>query len=203
MKIARCMTILCLAGVLSATLPGCAKRTVQRVDAGSTIDLSGRWNDTDSRTTADAMIGSCLGGVWLEQFSSKSGKQPTVIAGSIRNKSLEHIAVGAFLKDIERAMIQSGRIQVVASSEERDDIRDEKRDQRANASPETIKRMGQEMGADFMLIGEINQINDREGKDEVRYYQVDLTLVNIETNVKTWTDQNKIKKFISSSRYKP
>jgi len=182
---------------------GCSKRVVNRVDPDTTIDLSGRWNDTDSRQTADAMIGSLIGGPWLGTFSSGSGKQPAVIAGSIRNKSLEHIAVGAFLKDIELAMIHSGRVQVVASPEEREEIRDERLDQRANASPETIKKMGRELGADSLLIGEINQIHDREGKDEVRYYQVALTLVNIESNVKTWADQKKIKKYISSSRYKP
>ena len=61
--------------------------------------------------------------------------------------------------------------------------------------------MGMEIGADYMLMGEISQINDREGKEEVRYYQVDLTLVNIETNVKAWLGQHKIKKYIARGRY--
>jgi hypothetical protein len=61
--------------------------------------------------------------------------------------------------------------------------------------------MGMELGADFMLIGEITQINDREEGEEVRYYQVDLTLVNIETNVKTWIGQKKIKKYVARRRY--
>lgn len=149
------------------------------------------------------MIADCLGRPWLEQFSSSKGKGPTVIAGSIRNKSLEHIAVGTFLKDIERAMVNSGgSVQVVASAEERGEVRDEREDQRVNASPETLKKMGREVGADFMLIGEINQINDSEDGKSVHFYQTDLTLVNIETNVKAWVGQKKIKKFVGQSKYK-
>jgi PBP1b-binding outer membrane lipoprotein LpoB len=111
--------------------------------------------------------------------------------------------VGTFLKDIERAMVNSGTVQVVASAEERGEIRDEREDQRVNSSPETLKQMGREVGADFMLIGEINQINDAAGGEELKYYQVDLTLVNIETNVKEWLGQKKIKKMVSHSNYGP
>ncbi|MFN8548529.1 MAG: penicillin-binding protein activator LpoB [Candidatus Eisenbacteria bacterium] len=191
-----------LAGCVLATLigSGCASRTVvTRVDPGEQIDLSGQWNDSDSRLVSDEMIADCLKQPWRERF----GKSPTIIAGSIRNLSLEHIPVGTFVKDIERALVNSGDAQVVASAAERGELRDEKADQRINASPETLKEMGREVGADFMLIGEINQIVDKEKGDEVRFYQVDLSLVNIETNVKAWIGQKKIKKFVSSKKYKP
>lgn len=185
-------------------LDGCATgQEVTRVDPNTTIDLSGRWNDTDSRLVSDEMIADCLGKPWLVQYSQTRGKPPTVICGSIRNKTMEHIATDAFLKDIERAMVNSGTVKVVATAEERGEVRDEKLDQRVNADPETVKHLGRELGADFMLIGEINQINDREGNDEVRYYQVDLTLVDIETNVKEWVGQKKIKKYVGRSAYKP
>ena len=184
-------------------LCGCGGKQVTRIDPNETVDLSGRWNDTDSRLVAEEMIGDCLGKPWLVAFTQSRAKGPTVIAGSIRNKSLEHIAVGTFLLDMERALVNSGQVQVVASSEERDEVREERADQRVNASPETLKRMGMEVGADFMLLGEINQIDDREGGEVVKYYQVDLSLVNIESNVKAWVGQKKIKKYISRSRYKP
>jgi uncharacterized protein (TIGR02722 family) len=194
----------CVAMLIAVTAAGgCAKKVVSRIDADETVDLSGKWNDTDSRLVADEMIADCLGHPWLETARRRDSASPTIIAGSIRNKSLEHIAVGTFLKDIERAMVNSGSVQVVASAEERGDVRDEREDQRVNASPETLKEMGREVGADFMLLGEINQINDREGKEEIRFYQVDLTLVNIETNVKSWVGQKKIKKYVANRRYSP
>lgn len=184
-------------------LTGCSKKVVTRIDPNETVDLSGRWNDTDSRLVSEEMIYDSLNSPWLDRHQQGRGGQPTIIAGSIRNKSLEHIAVGTFLRDIERALVNSGEVQVVASAEERGEIRSEREDQRLNATPETLKRMGQEVGADYMLIGEINQINDREGKEEIRFYQVDLTLVDIESNVKVWLGQKKHKKYIGRSAYKP
>jgi len=188
---------------LSLALPGCAGKKVSRIDPNQTVDLSGNWNDTDSRLVAEEMIKDCLSHPWLPDHLRAHAANPTVIAGSIRNKSMEHIPVGTFLKDIERAMVNSGSVQVVASAEERGEVREEREDQRVNASPETLKQMGREAGADYMLLGEINQINDTEGGEAVKYYQTDLTLVNIETNVKVWLGQKKIKKMVSQSSYGP
>lgn len=188
---------------LSVAVGGCGGKKVSRIDPGETVDLSGNWNDTDSRLVAEEMIKDCLSKPWLTDHLRTQSEQPTVIAGSIRNKSMEHIAVGTFLKDIELAMVNSGTVQVVASAEERGEVRAEREDQRVNASPETLKEMGREVGADYMLIGEINQINDTDGGEALKYYQTDLTLVNIETNVKVWLGQKKIKKMVSQSSYGP
>ena len=189
--------------MMGLILSGCAaKKTVQRVEVDSVIDLSGRWNDTDSRQTADAIIVDCLNDPWIIQhMSSSKGVKPTVIVGAIRNKSAEHIAVMTFINDVEKAFIKSGQVTVVASALERGELRGEKEDQRVFADPATIKQMGKELGADYMMTGEINTIQDQEGGEKVTFYQVDLTLTSIETNVKIWMGGKKIKKFISRSRY--
>lgn len=192
-----------LAVLTLAVLGGCASRTVSRIDPGTQVDLSGDWNDTDSKLVSEEMISDCLKSAWLVKFAKKSEKNPTIIAGSIVNKSLEHIATDVFLMDIERAMINSGSVEVVASNVERGEVRAEKADQQVNASPETLKKMGMEQGADFMLIGQINQINDAEEGKQLKYYQTDLTLVNIESNVKVWVGQKKIKKFIGQGKFQP
>lgn len=198
--------VFCVLGVFSiltaAGMTGCAKRQVTRLDPSSTTDLSGNWNDTDSRLVSEQMIQDLFGSPWLEKYNQKHKKPPVLIVGSIQNKSLEHIPVAAFVKDLERSVINSGDAQIVATAGERQEIRQERAEQQANASPETLKKMGRELGADFMLIGEINQINDQESGKQVRYYQVDLQLVDIETNRKTWAGQKKIKKGITKGKYK-
>jgi uncharacterized protein (TIGR02722 family) len=185
-------------------LPGCAKRTVTRVDTDTTIDLSGHWNDTDSRQVSEEMIQDCLNHPWITQhLTTSGGKKPSVIVGVVRNKTTEHIAVGTFLNDLERAFINSGSVEVVASAIERGDVRDERSDQQRFASDETAKQFGREHGADYMLSGEINSITDSEGGTKVLYYQVDLQLINIETNSKVWLGQKKIKKVVGQGKYKP
>lgn len=189
--------------VMGFIFSGCASAPrVQRVDPQAVIDLSGKWNDTDSRLVSEEMIRDCLNDPWLTRHMTGSGsKRPVVIVGVMRNKSTEHIAVMTFIKDIERAFIRSGQVKVVASATEREELRSEKDDQRVFSDVATIKQMGKEQGADYMLSGEINSIQDQVGGEKVMFYQVDLTLTNIETNEKVWMGDKKIKKFITRSRY--
>jgi len=49
-----------------------------------------------------------------------------------------------------------------------------------------------------MLQGEVNSIVNRDGKKSVKFYQISLTLVDIETHKKVWIGEKKIKKLISS-----
>ncbi|MFH1414998.1 MAG: penicillin-binding protein activator LpoB [Elusimicrobiota bacterium] len=160
------------------------------------MDLSGKWNDTDSKLVSEEMIKDCLSRPWIDQFQLSSSKRPTVIVGTVVNKTDEHIISETFTKDLERAFINSGRVQLVASREERTEVRQERVDMQEHASAETRKQMQSEKASDFMLKGVINSIIDKEKKKKIIYYQIDLELINNETNQKTWIGDKKIKKYI-------
>ena len=183
---------------------GCSgKKVVSRIDTDEVTDLSGRWNDTDSRLVSEEMIADCMTRPWKAQHWEAKKKKPAIIVGQLRNKSAEHIAVGTFIGDIERAFINSGEADVVASKEEREQIRDERADQQQYSSEESMKQWGRELGADYMLTGVINAIEDQEEGEKVVFYQVDMTLIDLERNTKVWQGQKKIKKYIARSKYKP
>ena len=171
-------------------------REVTRVEESAQIDLSGRWNDTDSRLVAQDMVSDALSHPWLSNWTEKTGKRPVVIVGLVQNRSSEHIAMETFINDIERAFINSGQVRVVQGQEFRDDLRAEKADQQNNASRETIKRFGMELGADFIMQGEVSSITDSNGRTKLMFYQTSLELTNIETNEKVWIGDKKIKKVI-------
>lgn len=182
---------------------GCSSAPkVKRVDVSEQIDLSGYWNDTDSRLVAEEMIKEALSHSWVEEFTSSRKEKPRVIVGTVKNRSHEHINTQTFVKDLERELVNSGKVVFVASKEERQELREEKIDQMAHASLQTRKQLGEEWGADFMLQGQINTIIDEAGNKQVKYYQVELEIVNILTNEKVWIGQKKIKKFIKRPKFK-
>ncbi len=189
--------------VTAAMVLGACATKVERMEVEEVQDLSGQWNDTDSRLVSEEMIADVLSRPWRSAFEQQNGKLPTVIVGGIRNLSQEHINVNTFVRDMERALINSGQVSFVASSEERGEIRGERMDQDLHAREDTRKPMGQEIGADFMLKGEINTIIDKEGKRQVRFYQVDLTLISLADNRKVWAGQKKIKKFVTKPSLRP
>lgn len=190
-----------LAGAFVCLLAACGGTRVDRIDPGTTVDLSGYWNDTDSRLVAEEMITDALGTPWRRQFMQRNGGElPTVVFGTVRNRTTEHIAVNTFLRDMERAFVNSGDVQVVADRDERDQIRAERDDQQINSTPESRARLRNELGADYILIGEITSIEDVEGGREVVLYQVDLNLTDLESNLRVWVGQKKLKKFIQRRR---
>ena len=184
-------------------LAGCgSSKQVTRLEADTTTDLSGEWNDTDSRLVANEMIGDVTASPWIGEYTKAQKRKPTVIVGKITNRTTEHIEVKTFVKDLERSLLNSGKVDFVADAGERDQIRDERKDQAQNALEETQKGPGKESGADFMLIGNISSIVDQEGGDKVKFYQVNMELVNIESNKKVWIGDKKIKKGISQDKVK-
>ncbi len=190
-------------GALTLFVLSCAgpTRTVQRVQVDKTIDLSGHWNDTDARLTAEAMVRDVLSKPWLRNFIREHNRQPVVIVGQIRNRSSEHIETDMFIKDIERELLNSGQVKFVASDKERKAVRNERLDQQSYASPETAKQLANELGADFMLQGEITSVTDAFEGQRVVKYQVNLELIDIEKNTKVWIGQKEIKKFIRQKKY--
>ncbi|HLW07477.1 MAG TPA: penicillin-binding protein activator LpoB [Marinilabiliaceae bacterium] len=182
--------------VIGLMLQGCFSHKVERVGIEENIDLSGRWNDSDSRMTAEAMVNQILGDDWISNHTSKTREKPVVIVGLVYNKSHEHIDAETFIKDVERSFVKSGRVRLVQAGDKREELRRERGAQQEFASMETAKKWGRELGADYMLNGDINSIVDTYKKERVNYYQINLELTDLETSEIVWIGEKKIRKYI-------
>jgi len=197
------MKLLLMGLVVLALAAGCGGgKTVTRLDTESVTDLSGQWNDTDSRLVAEEMISDCLNRPWYTDYIQAHGDKPVVTVGTIRNESSEHINTGTFISDFERELINSGKVRFVAAKPQRSEIREERQEQQEFASRETAKQMRAETGADFILQGAVKTITDQEAGKQVTFYQTDLELINIESMEKVWIGTKKIKKGIAQGKTK-
>lgn len=190
--------ILAIAIVTAVSVIGtsCARK-VTRIEPTEQIDLSGRWNNTDSRFVAEEMIGTILKDKWVSNHQqSQNGQKPVIIVGFVSNKSHEHIEAETFVKDIEQSFVKSGKLRLVQGGKKREELRAEKADQQTNASVSSMKKFGLEQGADYILQGSINSIVDSEKRKKVVYYQVDLELTNIQSNEVVWIGDKKIAKYV-------
>jgi len=194
-------SLIMLPVMITLLLGACSSGTrVTRVDTGVVTDLSGRWNDTDSRQVAEAMVKEALAYPWLDNYTRTKGRQPVVVVGTIVNRSHEHINTQTFITDLERELTNSQKVMFVAGKGEREEIREERREQAVHAREDTQKSPGKEIGADFMMKGNISTILDEADGVKAVFYQVDLELVDLENNVKTWFGQKKIKKVVERKR---
>jgi len=186
-------------------LAGCgsAGPRVHRVDDATEVDLSGYWNDTDARKVAGEMVKDLLSQPWLSRFRKAHDGAPRVVVGRVRNRTSEHLSTATFVKALERELTNSGEVRFVASRDEREYLREERLDQAKHASDETAVDPDKEHAASFLLQGAVHSIVDQAGGLAVRWYQVNLELLDMETNEKVWIGETRIKKVVERDAYAP
>jgi uncharacterized protein (TIGR02722 family) len=173
-------------------------RQVTRLDPSTQIDLSGRWNDTDSRKVADQMIYDLFNSDSFKAYTKGRSGKPVMVMGLISNRTAEHIDAENFVKKFEYVIHNSNVADIVESDEFRDKLRVERIQQQEFADPATAKQMGKELGADLMLFGEITSETDTYNNRRVVNYITTLFLTDIETNKRIWYGQNEIKKYVKN-----
>lgn len=197
-------TSILLVSLMAFGLTGCGSTKVQRLDATQEMALTDRWNATDSRLVSEEMIDDMLSFPWVSRWAQANpgrNRQPTVIVMGVRNRSHEHIEVDTFVNDMRRAMIRSGRVDFVAGGDVRDALREERKGQEFNATADTAAKLAAEQGANFALSGSINSWVDQLDGKRVTNYQIDLTLIDIQTNKEVWTGQKKLQKHQQRSKF--
>jgi penicillin-binding protein activator len=183
---------------LLSLLFACQTRTVTRISPDTPVDLSGRWNDSDSRVVADKMINELLSSPKFKEYAAERAKKPAIVVGSIRNKTSEHIDAGNYIKKLEVAIYNSDIAELVESEEFRDKLRVERAQQQDFADESTVSQWGKEIGADLMLFGEMTSEVDTHNNKRVVNYITTLFLTDIETNKRIWYGQQEIKKYVKN-----
>ena len=186
---------------LIVILSACAPSSVERLELKQEMALTDKWNDTDSKLVAEEMTTDMLAYPWLNDYHNPKRPRPTVIIQRIRNKTDQHIAIDTFVNEFKRALIRSGKVDFVVSADDREDLREERRDQEVHASIETQTEMAQETGANFALSGTITSIVEDVKRQRVTFYQVDMKLVEMKTGKEVWNGEKKIKKLMKRSLF--
>lgn len=184
--------LLCVAGCSGPTY-----REVKRVPADAVTDVDYRFNDTDARQVWQGLSSDALFRGWIDRWMAEhNGQRPIIIIGSVKNNTQDYINMKLFTRNFEREMLNSGRVRIVSARDDRGDLRDERLQGQEWNSVATRKVLKNELGADLMLLGDINDVQERslDGRTTVKYFQVNIDLTDIETNEKAWIGSVEVKK---------
>lgn len=187
-------TLLTLTGCQSSGNPN---YKVTRVDPETVVDVDYRFTDDDARTVYRGMVNDALSKPWIDNWKSENaGKRPIVIVGTVKNETNDYIDTKMFTKRLEEEFINSGNVRVVSERDQRGELRDERLAGQEFNRPETVKKVANELGADFMVLGRVGDVKQTSGSGGtiVSYYQVNLEIVDIESNEKVWIQTEEVKK---------
>lgn len=184
--------------------------TTKRVDADKVVDIDGFWNDSDVRLVCEDLINQCVSSPRVAKFSAAEGRVPTVVLGTIKNESAEHIDTSIVAKRFQNAIINSGVMDFVASSGERGELFEEAAwqeehalDYSADEDGEEISKLDKSNAADFMLMGSVKSIVQSEDNTTVRTYFVYAQMMDVKLHTIVWSGENsEIKKIIKRQKHK-
>jgi uncharacterized protein (TIGR02722 family) len=164
-------------------------------DPAKTEIVDDKWNETDARKTAEHMIKGVLSKAWLDNFKkAHGGERPVVIVDDVENRTDEHLDVKQLTDYIQNELLNSGAVRFVNKAQRAKLLEEIKYQQSGQVAKDSAKKGGRQVGADYILSGNISsQVHTMDGKKTVTY-QTALTLTNIETFEFEWSDKYEIKK---------
>lgn len=191
-KVRAGIAVIGLGGML-AGIGACAGggHNVRYSDPGKVETLTTEWGSTDLQATADRMVGSMIRHPLIA-----NGNRPVIQVSTVKNKTTEHIDTKSVTDKIRTALIKTGMVRMTAVSDANREILENLDYQSGSGvvSKKTAKSVGKQIGADYLLYGEIDSIVKRDGRSEDVYYKFTLNLVDVETGIIEWSDEKEIRK---------
>jgi uncharacterized protein (TIGR02722 family) len=178
--------------LVALSVIGCAaQRQVSYQDPTRVETVTESFGSTDLQGISERMVNSL---VRLPQIAD--GSRPVVQVSTVKNKTTEHIDTKSITDKIRTALVKTGMVRFTAASDANDELVGTLEYQQGSGlvSPSTRKKVGKQVGADYLLYGEIDSIVKRSGRTSDVYYKFTLNLVDIETGLIEWSDEKEIRK---------
>jgi uncharacterized protein (TIGR02722 family) len=175
--------------VLAVCFSACGSK-VQYGDPTAVETLTVDFGSTDLQMIAEKMVRSLLSSTIIQE-----GHRPVLQVTSVKNMTNEHVDTKAITDKIRTTLLNSGKVQFTAV-ENREDILEELEYQRDSGyvDQETRKAVGKQVGADFLLSGDITSIGKERGGTQDIYFKITLNLIDVETGLIAWADEKEIRK---------
>lgn len=173
-------------------LSGCASK-VDYGDATARETVTTDFGSTDLQMIAAKMVDDML--VFPPLVQMTSDRRPVAFVDTIKNKTVEHIDTESVTDTIQSKLLNSGKFRFVDMT-----VVDRVRQQLDYQSdsglvdPNTAVAMGRQIGAEFMLYGNLSSIVKKAGNTKDVYYKFTLKLLNLQTGIIEWSNEKEIRK---------
>jgi len=181
---------LVIALAAAALMGGCAKEQTRYGDARGVETMTNQFGSTDLQLMAESMARSMLQAPVIA-----SSNLPVVTVQEVRNKTSEYIDTRAITDSIRSELQKGGRVRFAVDQAGMNPQVDElKRQQSGLYAKETAAEMGQMVGAQYRLEGNIISIVKQVKDAKDVYYKLNLQLWNIRNGLLEWSDEKEIRK---------
>lgn len=177
--------------LVASLFTGCS--SVEYGDATAQETVNTDFGSTDLQMIASKMVDELL--VFPPVVQVTSQRRPVVFIDRIKNKTTEHIDLESVTDTIQSKLINSGKFRFVdmaAVEQVKQQLNYQENSGLVN--PESAVVVGKQLGAEYMLYGNMSSIvKQDDGKRDV-YYKFTLKLLHIESGILEWSAEKEIRK---------
>lgn len=176
---------------LSVFLANCAGK-VSYEDAGEVETVTTGFGSTDLQQSSITLVDSLLTNEHI--VKTLEGRRPVLFIDGIKNKTSEHIDTESITDTISTKLINTGKFRFIDMTKVESVKQQYDYQTSGLVSEETSVKVGKQIGAEYMLYGNISSIvkNDKSTKDV--YMKITLKLMDIETGIIEWQGEKEIRK---------
>ena len=128
--------------------------------------------------------------------------RPVVFVERIKNKTSEHIDTESITDSISTQMLRSGKFRFVDMTRV-EAVREQLTFQNEDAlvNPATAVAFGQQIGAQYMLYGNLSSIVKTNADKSDVYYKFTMRLMDMKSGLIEWADETEIRKTKEKSTF--
>lgn len=178
----------------AATISGCASGTkVSYGDASAVETTTTEFGSTDLQLIAEKMVDSLLTFPPIVQVTNK--RRPVMFVDSIKNKTSEHIDTESVTDTISSRVLRSGKFRFVDMTKVSAVKKQLNYQNKSGLVSDDAKiKVGRQIGAEYMMYGNLASIVKRNGRNKDVYYKFTLKVMHVETGIIEWSDEKEIRK---------
>lgn len=181
-----------LVAVILLFIAGCASK-VEYGDATAVETTTTGFGSTDLQKMAEKMVDSLLTFPPVVEVTSK--RRPVLFVDNIKNKTSEHIDTESITDTISTRLLRSGKFRFVDMTKVDDVYRQlDFQTDSGLVDPKTAVKVGKQIGAEYMLYGNLSSIVKRSDDKKDVYYKFTMKLMHLETGLLEWSDEKEIRK---------
>ncbi len=177
--------------IVSLTLMSCSN--IKYDDASAIETTTTGFGSTDLQQIASKMIDSLLTFPPIVQITEK--RRPVMFVDDIKNKTSEHIDTESITDTISTRVLRSGKFRFVDMTKV-NAMKKQMDFQKGSGmvNEATSINMGRQIGAEYMMYGNLSSIVKRSGSTKDVYYKFTLKVMHLESGIIEWSDEKEIRK---------
>jgi len=162
----------------------------------TTIDFG----STDLQQIAAKMVDSVLTFPPIVRVTDE--RRPVMFVDKIKNKTTEHIDTESITDTISNRILRSGKFRFVDMTKVKE-VSDQLNFQNESGmvNRNTAAQVGRQIGAEFMMYGNLSSIVKKTKDVKDVYYKFTLKVMHLESGIIEWSDEKEIRKTREKSMF--